>query len=513
MRKLIIGGMILLGALAFASFGEAATFQKNIWGASAQYQLYSETIPGLLTTTLGCPAANYSAGTTLYDDTGKSIWFKATGCTGGNTYIFDLNAKASYDGVLALEGSAHPQDKQNAHENYIFCDPATFSQANTTCLPGQAGDHCNYAYRVMTDPNGTVSLTFPCSTLFNNGATDSYCPNASGYSNAFNVACNQIDIALSDVNPSSFTQTTPGTVAGSSTSVAVPNGRNFPTYYADGVPTPGSANTYNPMVVPFGFFVHNDVTLSTCSGSYNHQLDGQQCSTLAECQVTGHVTGSEACNSAQLTNISRIQVLQIMSGQAVLWTDFGLGYGSGNGDQITLCARDAGSGTHATLTYGILREAAAGAPGIGNYFVGSWAPALTIYNDSTTPLMFCVSNTSGAIGYADADNALSTPSQGGTTYTGAVPMSYEGVYPNRRSIRNGVYDNFYSEEWVFESTTTPDYTANTTLWGNFMTAVSNGSALNSTTRANFWASLDEMVFMKSADYTYPTYIAPETVAP
>jgi hypothetical protein len=477
MKKALIFSVVLLGGLAFASIASAGnTYTMTLWGASAQYNFYkSELAAGLIQQQSGCSSATVTEGPEFKDDAGNTTYYTAT-CSNGNTYVVDLNARASYDGILAMQGKAVNEDKSNTQIQGVFCNPGTKAGPvfPASCNPGTSKDNCDYSYRVMTDPSGTATLSLPCEQLNCSG----------GFVSETNLVCKEVDVALSDVAPSSFIQSTPA--------------RSF----SSGIPYPTSWIINHPMVVPFGFFASSDVTYSTCSGGT--VTTGQQCSSGSQCD-------SGVCSGATISNISKIQILLIASGEAVNWSDFGAGYSSGNGNLITFCSRQAGSGTLATLDLGTLRRPAQPAAGPSGYVLG-WAPSNPVFTDGTTAEMFCVNDNEGAIGFADADQAAKiAPQVTSSSYPNVVALKFEGIVPSRRSIRNGEYDNFYSKEWVLESNTAPDYgtwpTATTSTVTNFMTWLANPNNWPTYSAAassfNYWATLCEMNFMKDYDYTYP----------
>jgi hypothetical protein len=82
------------------------------------------------------------------------------------------------------------------------------------------------------------------------------------------------------------------------------------------------------------------------------------------------------------------------------------------------------------------------------------------FQDGTGDELNCVNGKNGAIGYADADNAEQMPNSGnrpggaGTKYANTQPVQYNGVWPTRWNIRDGIYDNFWSIEYLYGLKTT-----------------------------------------------------------
>jgi hypothetical protein len=484
-----------------AAPASAATYRINLWGATAQYQLYNQSAATFLINNYGCPSGTASAPSN-----------GVTSCVGssGDTYVIAVASKASYDGLLALEGKAKAEDLAAANANpaktNYFCNPSTYP---TSCNPGASNDSCNYFYRVFGDST-----------------------------------CQRVDVALLDTQPSSFTQdTAPGTPI-YTTGSSVVNPRKFS---SDPLTVPGTFNSYNPLVDPFAFYAHNDVTYSTCAaGSIEagHQCnasDGGTAANATDCPVgplsactngacAGGKNSGSACKSSNdcpasygacvtnpISNISRLQAILIFSRQAINWTDLGLGYNSAAPGIINVCYRVAGSGTHATLDYGVMK-------GKG-YVMSQGLPTTNTdpnmwFTDGTGDEIGCVNSKAGAIGYADADQALSMPTlwaalgkTGNPTYANTIALAYEGIMPSRRALRNGEYDDFYSLEWVFQDPSDPNMTGTPLLmFQTLMAQLALPTAIDATDRKAFWASYgetngvkvnEEMWFMKTTDQAYP----------
>jgi hypothetical protein len=527
MRKSVIAGAVLLGALALAGQAAAAggSYELNLWGASAQFQLYNQSMPTFL------QSSPYSCTSVVHSDNGTLGITTGTGCYGnGSTITVRASSKASYDGVLALQGlgksediTAYPMNATGSN----FCDP------NEAVGSGVTPD---YHYRVM----------------YNTTAGD--------------LACKRVDLALSDVNPTSFTQST-STTALSITKYGSGNGRSFTGTGAITASSLTGFNSYNPIIVPFGFYASTDVKYSTCSSGTNL---GQQCTagsgaTSSDCPVGYNActsgtcaagvnsgdackstadcpTSYGACTAAPLNNLSKLAAILIFTQQATHWQDLGLGYSASSTNDstynppypanfITTCYRVAGSGTLATLDYGVLKATANGTPLSGalpTTNVGLPNSNYVYFNDGTGAELACINGNTGAIGFADADQALYmvplAPGNGNAVkYPNIMPLNFEGIVPSRRAIRNGEYDNFFSKEWVFQDPTSPTFTG--TNGATLLAMVYNGStglidqlstpgAISATDRRNFWAAFgevngtivdQEMVYMKSVDKVYPGY--------
>lgn len=204
--------------------------------------------------------------------------------------------------------------------------------------------------------------------------------------------------------------------------------------------------------------------------------------------------------------------MSIFTGQANNWLDFGTGYqfaGAANSNTITVCIRAAGSGSLATLDEGIIR--ANGWNGGAHLLSGiNQGGATTVWTDGTGAEMTCVNTISGAIGFADADRALgmaplynsANPPFAISHYASTMPLTYNGEAPTRVNIRNGIYDNFWTVEQLYQLPA-DNGTPVGTLAAGLTAAAGNPASLSVTDRANYWASVDEMYQMKTSDLTYP----------
>ena len=130
------------------------------------------------------------------------------------------------------------------------------------------------------------------------------------------LKCVRVNIGASDVAGESFTQTSNGTTNG-------PAGGAQLTMSFSGISTAG-LKYMPPIVVPFQFFVHNDVTNS--------------------------VSGTGA--NKTMSNITRAMAVLLFSGEIANWNQFGSNFPD---LVVTLCYRHAGSGTAATLDYSVVR--------------------------------------------------------------------------------------------------------------------------------------------------------------
>ncbi len=300
--------------------------------------------------------------------------------------------------------------------------------------------------------------------------------------------CQDVHLGASDVAGESFTQQSHGNLLGPNG--GVPTDRVF-----TGIPTTG-LTSYQPVVVPFGFFANKSVQVSTCASGANA---GNLCTTATEVADCGAVG---LCTTGAMSNISREQAVQIFSGNAFAWTDFGASYSvTGDGtNTVVACFRHAGSGTHSTLDNAVMNSKWGGPLAINQSTV---AP-IVYFNDGASDEMKCINGTTataltpGAIGYADGDQDL-------TSFTNVVALKYNGLLPRRNMIRNGAYD-FFSNQWLYENPAkTPATSVQHTLITQLNTFASNPANIPATKKA-FWASKGEMVWNKTTDQAYPAYV-------
>ncbi len=291
-----------------------------------------------------------------------------------------IASKASYDGLCAI--ASDPAGNLNCSANNSQIDHAIAANGTVgaACLPG---------FRAMADP--TTAGT--------------------------SLRCEKVTIGASDVEQGCFTQTSSGSQYGplgdKSHGVPVPITRNFA-----GV---GSVNGYgandaHPVVVPFAFFANKNVLLR---------------------------------NGNPISNITTAEVNLIFSGQIELWDDMGGNSGAvtdkyAAGQNMQVCMRHAGSGTHATIAATQMK-----APLIAASTELSPVPALPTagyaywFNDGSPDLLNCVNGvTSGtwtwgtvanqplAIGYSDADQLVAAETDfngNASTYPNIIRLSLNGV--------------------------------------------------------------------------------------
>ncbi|MFH1984377.1 MAG: hypothetical protein ABIL58_21245 [Pseudomonadota bacterium] len=468
MLKKMFKGILMGGALLALTVpaAQAADVNINLYGASAQHLFWNDAADDFL--------ASQSCTGIAQDEYNSKHGITRGTCGADNVYI-RYSSKASFDGIYAVKGAVN-------------------TDSCTTAFQRKMVDEASCTDWVL---GGTA-----CSAL----------------------KCQDVTVGASDVAGDSFLQSSAGQLKG-------PNGggyitRSFP---ATGVDTSGLI-ARQPVVVPFGFFANNTVNKTKCIGPdpltptpaahkavstwgyqcYDPDEDGksEDCIGFYKCvggTCSGGVNSGNACTQANqcpdvalentncqripLDNISRIMAVNIFSGQAWYWTDFGAWY---NSDPIVACLRHAGSGTHSTLDWAVMRSAA-GDWGWPLVTEESAADPTVWFNDGSSDEMKCINTLAGAIGYADADQL-----EGKSNYENVHALKYNGIEPRRTKVRNGEYD-FYSNQWLYFNHTP-------TVFEEALVSFASDPAKIPASKAKFWAASGEMVYNKSNDRVYPGYI-------
>ena len=211
----------------------------------------------------------------------------------------------------------------------------------------------------------------------------------------------------------------------------------------------------SPNAISFGFFLNKNV-ISQSTGTY-------------------------------LNFISPIEIKMIYSGKLTNWNQ--LVSNPSNTLAIVACARDAGSGTAATMDFMMMKPTQI-------FQAGS---ATQIFNDGTGPMMNCVNNNAGAIGYADADR----PNLANTYGPIALGDATFSVAPTTANVKTLAYD-FVTPQHA--------YVANTDRATNMfldLCTYAGWPAKLAVVNAN-WAATCEMTFLPANKLTLATW-APSTV--
>lgn len=440
----VIAGASMLVSLV--GTGAAAQIDINVYGASAQYLFWNAAAPGVLANK-GC--------TNIFQATANSKNAITKATCGSDTVYLRVSSKASFDGIYAMKGIGN-----------TTANGGTTGASGDICSSGDLGDPGstrNY-YRKMVDES---TCTWPSGSL---GTCST------------NLKCQPVTVAIADVAGESFTQQSHGALLGPLGSTTIID-RVF-----TGITIPTTWDKYNPIVVPFAFFANTSV---------------KKC---MDATPTVYNSCSSSANQQTITNLPRMMAVQIFSGQAFEWTDFGGDYVPGV--SIVACMRHAGSGTHATLDNAVMNN-------------GGWGANLTTtesrssepiayFNDGSGDEVNCIKGSgswtgTGAIGYSDADQATSST---------MVRLAYNGEQASRVNIRNGRYD-FWTKEWAYQdrnatgySNTSPYVTAMITYAADpaHIPDATASAPWAGTDKTLYWATVAEMTYMKGSDREYPGYL-------
>ncbi len=302
------------------------------------------------------------------------------------------------------------------------------------------------------------------------------------FATATTKICKQVHVGTSDVAGESLNQISSGQKLG-------PMGGGAFSVALSGIDTTGLTPA-NTVVVPFGFFVNNAVTATKCTAGFV----GNYCTTAADCGTGG------ACSTTPTTidNITREQAVMLFSQQTADWSDFGTYF---TPQPTVACLRHAGSGTHSALDKTVMNGA------WGASTIAAETADAIWFNQGSTDEIKCINGNStatptgsliGAIGYADADQAVGVAA----TSQNVKLIKYNGVYPTRAAIRNGLYD-FYTNAWLY---TNPANGAGINAIASSLITFAQDPANVPASKANFWAAVGEMKYNRGTDSGYPAYV-------
>lgn len=297
---------------------------------------------------------------------------------------------------------------------------------------------------------------------------------------AITKTCLPVHVGASDVASESFTQESHGAKNGNYTTTQydeVLQGQVIP-----GLDEIGTAA--QPIVVPFAFFANNALNVD---------------------------------------NLSRQQMLLLLSNNVYNWNQFGTGY---ENKKVVLCMRHAGSGTHATLDKAIMRGDAALPTLDARNVPVPVKKAGVMFHESSSDMMKCVNEnglyttaSAAAIGYADADANVSAYNTDGTytkKYASVKELKYnglgEGITPAnlatygasalKNQIKYGQYE-FWSSQWMYLDRSTED-TNTEALYDKMMTYASK-TTLPCPGIGCYWLTGSELKVKKGNDSVIPTF--------
>jgi hypothetical protein len=472
---------LALSATMLAGVANAATFEVNLTGASAQFNMWNDAASKFLESA----PANCAAGSPVKVLADATHGFAKCTNGAGDTYIIRYTSNASYDGITALKGTQDPID-------------------------ASSGVNCNGGV-------GTILRQYANDTT----------------ANGLPLVCKPTVVGASDVNAASFAQISKGLKLGPMGNPATDLGGVTATdnvYGPAGTattnaltvistdPTGLTTNT-NHLAVPFAFYVNKAVTWNKCSATAAANANGF-CTADADCGAT-----IGACAPQTIDNLSRLQADLLFSGQITNWRDFG-GYFVQK--PVVLCLRHAGSGTHSTLDNAVMKSswgkaltqaqknnyAANGNQQTYNNYVAGPNSTTNLpfvwFNNGTSDMKKCINGQIfdtttvppaaqparadiAAVGYMDADQ----PSTGNY-----VQIKYNGVTASRQALRNGWYDFFSMQNMYFNGSDTTNYTPVAPVVTALVAFASNPANIPAA-EAGFWSTKGEMRVIKANDTTFP----------
>jgi ABC-type phosphate transport system substrate-binding protein len=473
MKKLMIA--LAVGAFLLSMTGISSATDVNIYGASAQFNFWSN----LATTWLTLPVASGGAHCQTAPVTNAGASYSPADKTPAGVYYHG----AKYFVVTAsqCDASVATDQKITIRVSAYDSEDGINAVLGTTNLNDVYG--CTKRQRMMLNDNT------------NNADT--------------NFGCYDVHLGASDVNGTTLIQSTQGQLDGPKgpTSVTVGDvllaggvaggalpapdlgkwtagaaGSDYPVV-AQATCSNGTLIDNHPFVDPFAFYVENDAK-----------------------------TAGDGLLAANITNLTQGMVEQIFSGNVTDWHTFFPSIPAGS--TITRCLRVAGSGTYATFDAGVMKTNGVGAtlpskdetyPPVSDHV---W------FNNTSGDMENCFSTIPGAIGFIDASTGA---------YAGATQVSFNGTAPTGANLQNGTYDRFWSLEHIFEpifplpantgtfsdaenvaagyANNYPSPTVSAMMnWANNLTAWPAGLPAAYQT---YWAIDTLMSVHKGTDFTYP----------
>ncbi len=460
--KIVKGLMIGSMAVAMAVPAAAQLREVNIFGASAQYAYWTEGAPQFLRDYMQCGTSDIGhaqmedAGPAADRDAGIAI------CDGGDF------------GNIGIGGSQAGARRTGYVGDTIAIRYTTFASAEGVCAAidtGAATDcgtpdtGCTATQRLMAN-EAAVSAWSDINTI----------PAPADTGVTIGLTCKEITLGTSDIDPICFDQSTYGPKNHDTWGPEGGRISDWETAMGGGIfgksktafPVADDAKwwiriftpiepdldlftVFEPIIVPFSFFVN------------------------------------EASLGGEVTNLSRPQAQMLFSQQVTDWNTFG--YSS---QDVVVCIRHAGSGTHATLDWSVVRPQSLAqiAYAYDESAVTSGVVPRTLTNKGSSDEIECVGSYAGAVGYADSDKKgdLTNPCE-----SGACRVNYQGYIGKRDNIRNGRYD-FWGANYVIATNADAAQTHVAAL----MAYMSNPTNLDATSKYEFWASQDEMKVIRDS---------------
>ena len=202
----------------------------------------------------------------------------------------------------------------------------------------------------------------------------------------------------------------------------------------------------------------------------------------------------------QIDGLSRLQIEQIFARSVTDWKRLGFGTVTDASpgtleatSPITLCLRNAGSGTKAAFDQTLMLNATE----------TSIASPTVIFSPSTSGVLACLAANRRSIGYMDSDSVVSFNPGGanaGLAYTVPVDggLAHDPSLTDRkRDLKCGKYA--YWTALRLNQRTTPIGGGTDTLMAAFIANVQTAAAIAQLPTGEYWASAEEMVVTKNSD--------------
>jgi hypothetical protein len=286
------------------------------------------------------------------------------------------------------------------------------------------------------------------------------------------MECVDVTAGTSDVEVTSFTQQSHGQLNGQV-------GGGWKDYVLTGSENVSGMVNYKPTIVPFAFYANNE-------------LGG-------------------ALPSGDQANFTRTQAVNLFAGKIATWGML-KGFDSFSEDEVQLCLRHAGSGTHATLDKTVFRDDTKDASlTLVTTEETATAPYAFFYQSSSKAspsagMKECIETNGGnglyssviAVGYLDAD-AAATSTMHQMKYQGspAVDEDNKAAGLTNDYINKGSYD-FWGAQNVYVSSAD-----NTTV---FQALMAYASSTIPTSKAGIWTTAADLKVEKATDEHLPMAI-------
>ncbi|SPF31239.1 exported hypothetical protein [Syntrophobacter sp. SbD1] len=473
------------------------------------------------------------------------------------TIYFSYSNKASWDGVDSVLGvydapnngygnpcSEGTTDNSNGFQRPVAtCNGPGTTGAGSAC--GTVGSKGSAIYVCQPIHFGTSDVE---STAFIQKSTGYVLgPNHTGSVVTHNFGTGGISVTSAfnlptntTINYTSVPLPVSGTYSASANAVVNPNG-------VTGAGIPATAmlggtpvnQPETPLAYPFSFYVNPGVKSYRCNAAGANgysQWSGydQLCYDDSWCGGTAGVGGqfggaNALCTAQTIDNLTRLQAVALFSGQITNWNQFGSDFWPSKA--VALCFRHAGSGTMATLDWGVMYG-----NGWGTHPVSKYNPSVAgvpkassspfiYFNNGTGDMKNCLNwanadatasggnydanptDAGGGVGYMDSDNADATDYK---------QVKYNGVRASRIAMHDGVYDDF----WTINRMYTPAFSTSGCTGGGYceqplidlfemmVYAINQpGDILNSTVgtpRGATYGASSELNFYKGTSSTYPS---------